>query len=350
MAPWWSTPGTPRGDRDLAMKAILHDHYGPPEDLTLVDIDTPVPCDDEVLVRVHAASINSWDWENVTGKPAYVRPVWGLFKPRLPVLGADVAGRVAAIGKAVKELRPGDEVLGDLSEHRWGGFAEYTCAPERAFTRKPASMTFAEAAALPQAGCMALQALRDRGRIRAGQRVLINGAGGGVGTFAIQIARAAGAHVTAVDSAIKLERLRSLGAHRVLDYEREDLTADGEIYDLVLDVTTRRSLFAFERVLVSGGAYVAVGGTVEGILQLLLLAPLLSLTRSKRIGLMVAKANHDLAALVELCATGEVKPVIDGVYPLDETPKALRRLGEAQHIGKIVISPIRDGDPPDAKR
>jgi NADPH:quinone reductase-like Zn-dependent oxidoreductase len=319
------------------MKAVVYERYGPPERLRPREVPRPTPGDDEVLIRLHATSINASDWELLTATPAYAR-IWGLLRPRHTILGSDIAGRVEAVGRAARRFRPGDAVLGD-NFGRWGGLAEYVCAPQDALLHKPQGMTFEEAAALPQAGVVALQGLRDKGRLRPGQRVLINGAGGGAGTFALQLARHHGAEVTGVDSGCKQELMRALGADHVIDYAREDFTRGARRYDLVLDFVLRRSVHACARALAPAGRYVVVGGDVPRLLQLLLLGPWLSLTRGQQLGLLGWSPNtRDLAALAQLHEAGEVKPVIDRCYPLAEAAEALRYLGAGQARGKVVIS------------
>lgn len=321
------------------MKAFVLTRYGSPADLQLREVATPAPADDEVLVGVHAASVNDWDWGLVRGTPFYIRVFGGLFKPNTTIPGVDVAGRVEAIGKHVKTFQVGDEVYGDLSECGFGGFAEYVCAPERALAPKPAGVSFAEAAALPHAAMLALQGLRDVGHLRPGQTLLINGAGGGVGTLGIQIARAMGVEeVTGVDSASKQEMMRSLGYARTLDYRQEDFTRTGERYDLILDAKTTRSPFAYLRALNPDGRYVSVGGLTSRLLQTFLLGPLVRLFSTKRVGVLALKANKDLAYLNELVEAGSVKPVIDGPYVLAELPRALQRFGDGHHKGKVVIT------------
>lgn len=319
------------------MKAIVYDRYGSPDVLRLADIPRPDVGDDDVLVRVHAASVNSWDWDLVTGTPVLFR-FWGLLRPKHKVPGADIAGRVEAVGKNVTRFRPGDEVFGDLCQCGWGGFAEYARARESALTPKPAGMTFEQAAALPQAGAMALQGLRDEGGLRPAQKVLINGAGGGVGTFAIQIATSLGAEVTGVDRTEKLETMRSAGAAEVIDYTKEDFTASGKTYDLILDAAAHRSMFDYARALNRGGTYVMLGGSIGRILQLLLIGPWISRSEQKKMRLLAAKANHDLTALGELFQAGKLSPVIDRCFPLDEVPDAFRYFGEGKALGKIVIT------------
>lgn len=319
------------------MKAILFTKYGSPDVLQLREVTKPTPRDDEVLIRVHAASLNDWDWGALQGSDFVNRLIFGLLRPKKQILGSDIAGRVEAVGKNVLQFRPGDAVFGDLSGD-WGGFAEYVCAGEHALALKPPSMTFEEAAAIPQAAMLAVQGLRDVGRIQAGQRVLINGAGGGVGTFAIQIARMYGVEVTGVDSAGKLDMLRSMGAEHVIDYTKEDFTKTGQRYDLILDVKTNRSIVDCARALRPDGIYVTVGGDMARLFQALLLWPWIAMTTNKRIGIVKLKLNKDLAYMKELFEAGKVRPVIDGPYKLSEVPEAFRYFGEGRHKGKVVIS------------
>lgn len=319
------------------MKAIVFDRYGTADDLHLRDVAQPMPTDDEVLIKVHAVAINDWDWGILQGVPFSNRVTFGLRTPNRHILGSDVAGRVEAVGGNVQGLRPGDEVVGDLSG-RWGGFAEFVCAREDALVRKPPGMTFVEAAAIPQAATLALQGLRDRGRIQRGQRILINGAGGGVGTFGVQLAKLHEAEVTGVDSPEKLDMLRSIGFDHVVDYTEQDFTRRPERYDLILDVKTNRPLRDYLRVLNPRGAYVTVGGATGSITKVLLLKPLVPLAGSKRAAVVFLKLNKDLDYLRDLCATGQLRPVIDGPYGLGELPGAMRHFAEGKHQGKVVIS------------
>ena len=319
------------------MKAVVFTRYGSPDVLELKEVATPSPRDDEVLVKVHAASVNDWDYEALRGTPFVNRLMFGLFRPKKQILGSDIAGRVEAAGARVTRFRPGDEVFGDLSG-RWGGFAEYACAPEQMLALKSAGMSFEQAAAIPQAGMLALQGLRDSGRIQPGQRVLINGAGGGAGTFAIQMARSLGAEVTAVDSSGKLDLMRSLGAARVIDYTQTDFTTTGEQYDLILDIKTRRSILECARALRPGGRYVTMGGSMLRLLQALPLIPWMAMTSSKRVAIVALKTNRDLAYLKELFEAGRLRPILDGPFKLSEVPQAMRRFAEGRHRGKVVIS------------
>jgi len=318
------------------MKAIVYTKYGTPDVLELKEIDKPIPKDDEVLIKVFAVSLNDWDCGLLQGDPIN-RLLNGLFKPKIKILGSDIAGRVEAVGKNVKKLQPGDEVFGDLSG-RWGGFAEYVCASENMLALKLASMTFEEAAAIPQAAMLAIQGLLDKGKIQSGQKLLINGAGGGVGTFAVQIAKLFGVEVTGVDSSAKLEMLRSMGFDHVIDYTKEDFTKNGQRYDLILDVKTNRSILDYIRALRPNGIYVTVGGSMIRLLQALFLGPAISMISKKKVGIVALKPNKDLAYMNELFEAGTVKPVIDGPYSLDEVPNTFRLFGEGAHKGKVVIT------------
>ena len=318
------------------MKAVVYTRYGPPDVLRVTNVAAPVPKDNEVLVRVAAVSLNRSDWETLRGKPLYAR-IGGPFRPRYHVLGSDIAGRVQAAGPRVTLFRPGQDVFGDILRHM-GGFAQYVCVPEGALAPMPAGMTYAEAAALPQAGAIALQGIRDKGQVQRGQKVLVNGAGGGSGMYAIQLAKLHGAEVTGVDNAEKLEFMRSVGADHVIDYTREDFTANGRAYDLILDLAAHRSAFAYQASLVPGGRYLYVGGSVTTLLQALLAGPLIGRADGRKIRLLAVRLGVEhLAPMVELCQAGKIATVIDRRYPLSETPAALRYLGEGHAKGKVVI-------------
>ena len=320
------------------MKAIVYTKYGPPEVLQLKEVEKPTPKDNEVLIKVHAASINDWDWGLLRGKPFGNRVSFGLLKPKTKILGVDIAGEVEAVGRIVKKFQPGDEVFGDISGCGWGGFAEYVCALENALSLKSASITFEEAAAVPQAAVLALQGLRYKRQIQPGQKVLINGAGGGAGTFAIQIAKSFGAEVTGVDNTSKLDIMRSIGADQVIDYTKEDFTKNGQRYDFILDFAAHHSVFDYKRALSPKGIYVVVGGSSARIFQVVLLGPWISITEGKKMGLLIHKPNKDLAFMKELFEAGKVKPVIDRRYPMSETAEALRYFGEGHAKGKLVIT------------
>src|SRR6266704_4438532 len=322
----------------MKMKAIVYHKYGSPDVLELKEVAKPTPKDNEVLVKVHAASVNAADVEHLRG--VYLVRLGGLLKPQYKILGSDIAGRVEAVGRKVTQFQPGDAVFGDLSECGFGAFAEYVSVPENAVALKPASLTFEEAAAVPSAAIITLQGLRDKGQVQPGQKVLINGAGGGMGTFAVQIAKLFGAEVTGVDSTRKLDMLRSIGADHVIDYTQEDFTKSGQRYDLILDVVASQSIFDYKRALSPKGIYVMVGGSLAAILQGFLLGPLISRTGSKKMGSVMWKPNNqeDLAILEELFAAGKVAPIIDRRYPLSEVPEALRYLEEGHAKGKVVIT------------
>ena len=320
------------------MKAIVYHTYGSPDVLKLADVAKPAPGDDEVLIKVHAAALNSWDWDRLTGKPYVYRLLFGLLKPKLPILGADVAGTVEAVGRNVQQFQPGDAVFGDLCEGGWGGLAEYVCARETALTLKPAGMTFEQAAAIPQAGVLALQGLRDKRPVQPGQKVLINGAGGGVGTFAVQMAKSFGAEVTGVDSPAKLEMLRSLGADHVIDYTQEDYTQTDQQYDLIVDVVARRSISDYKRALTPQGTFVVIGGSIATILQTATLGTWYSKPEGQQMSLLMHRPNKDLASIIALFESGQVVPVIDKCYSLPEAAEAIRYLGAGQAKGKVVIT------------
>jgi NADPH:quinone reductase-like Zn-dependent oxidoreductase len=267
------------------------------------------------------------------------RLAFGLLKPKkIKILACDIAGRVETVGSKVKQFKPGDEVFGDISGCSWGGFAEYVCARENALTLKPEGMTSDEAAAIPQAAILALQGLRHKGHIQAGQKVLINGAGGGAGTFAIQIAKSFGAHVTGVDSTVKLDMMRSLGAEHVIDYTKEDFTKNGQCYDLILDLMGYHPFFDYKRSLSPGGIFLLVGGSSALIFKTIFLGPLISMSGSKKMGILMHKQNKDMDFMIELFEAGKVVPVINRRYRLSEVPEAMRYFGSGKVIGKLVIT------------
>ncbi len=321
-------------NRRECVKAAVYTQYGLPDVLHIEEVAKPTPKDDEVLIKVAAVSVNRSDRENLTGKPLYAR-IGGLLKPRHQILGSDIAGRVEMAGRNITQFHPGDEVFGHILTYT-GGFAEYVCVPEQALALKPASMTFEEVAAIPEAGLIALQGIRDKGQVQPGQQVLINGAGGGAGSFAVQLAKFYGAVVTGVDHSGKLDFLRSLGADHVIDYTREDFTTTGKQYDLILDLAAYRSVFAYARALRPKGRYFMVGGSVATLLQMVLLGPWM---RSKHIRLLVVHPNaNDLVFLTGLYEESRVVPMIDSRYPLREVALALRYLGEGHAKGKVVIT------------
>ena len=321
------------------MKAIVYTKYGPPDVLQLKEVAKPIPKDDEVLVKVHAASLNAADLEILRGM--WVSRFGGPLRPMYRIPGSDIAGRVEAVGRNVKQFQPGDEIWGDLSyPHGFGTFAEYVCVPENALRLKPASMTFEEAAAVPTAAVVALQHLLAKRPIQPGQKVLINGAGGGTGTFAVQLAKYFGAEVTGVDSTRKLDMLRSIGADQVIDYTQEDFTKSGRRYDLILDVVVHRSIFDYKRALSPKGICVFVGGSMTRVFLNMFLGLLISMTGSKKMGIVMWKPNkkEDLVFLKELFEAGKVVPVIDRRYPLSEVAEAFRYLEEGHARGKVVIT------------
>ena len=321
------------------MKAVVFHQYGLPDALHLEEVEKPTPEKDEVLIKVHAASVNDWDWGLLRGVPFINRLMAGFPKPnKIQILGCDIAGRVEAGGKNVTQFRPGDAVFGDISKCGFGGFAEYVCARENALTLKPASMTFEQAAALPQAAVLALTGLRDNGHIQPGQKVLINGASGGTGSYAVQMARLFDAEVTGVCRTGKLDFVRSLGADHVIDFTQEDFTKNGQHYDLILDLMSFHSIFDTRRSLSPKGIYVMVGGATAIVNQVLILGTLMSLFGSKKMGLLILQQNKDLDYLIELFETGKVIPAIDRCFPLSETAEALRYFGESHKKGKVVIS------------
>ena len=320
------------------MKAVVMERYGTPEVLELRDVAKPTPKADQVLVRVHAASVNDWDWGLLQGTPFVNRMLNGLFTPKVRIIGGDIAGRVEAAGEDVKAFKPGDEVYGDLCMSGFGAFAEYACAPEAALAHKPAGMTFEQAAAIPQAGMLAVQGLIDVGRIQSGQKLLLNGAGGGVGTFALQMAKLYDVEVTVVDKPGKLDMLRAMGADHVIDYLKEDFTKSGKRYDLILDVKTNRSPFAYARALNPNGTYVTVGGSMARLVQALVLGPLMSRLYRKHVRIVTLKPNKDLGYMNELFEAGKLAPVLDGPYELADLPETFRLFGAGDHKGKIIVT------------
>lgn len=326
------------------MQAIVNSTYGPPEQLQRQEIAKPTPKDNEVVVKVHTVSLNAADVHLLTADIPLVRLMSGLLKPKFQVLGAAVAGRVEAVGKDATRFRPGDAVVGDVSGAGFGGLAEYVCAPEDAFAPKPASLSFAASVTAPVAATTALQGLRDKGGLQAGQKALISGASGGVGTFAVQIAKALGAEVTAVCSTRNLDMVRALGADHVIDYTREDFTRNGQQYDLILAVNGYHPLGDYQRALTPSGRYVMVGGTGRQMFDALALGPLASRRNGHRVVALSAKANHeDLTYVLDLMAAGKITPVIDRIYPLDQAADAFRYLIQERARGKIVIT-VDQGD------
>jgi len=316
------------------MRAVVYDRYGPPDVLRVEEVPVPSPGTNQVLVEVAATSVNLSDWEGLRGTPMYAR-IGGLRAPARRVLGSDIAGRVAAVGPGVTRFRLGDEVYGD-NLGLMGGFAEYAVAPEAALAHKPEGLTFAQASTLPQAGSIALQGTASA---RRGQRVLINGAGGGSGSFAIQLAKLSGAHVTGVDNAGKLDFMRELGADEGVDYQSSDFTRL-EPYDLVLDLVAYRSVFAYRRALAPGGRYLCVGGTVQTLLRVVTVGAALGLLTGRRLGLLIARQGPaHFEPVAERCIAGDLRIHIDRTFPLEEVPQALAHVGEGRALGKVVVTP-----------
>lgn len=315
------------------MKAVTYDRYGPPEVLRVQDVPVPTPGPKQVLVEVVATSVNLSDWEVLRGRPMHAR-IAGLRAPARRTLGSDIAGRVAAVGAGVDGFRPGDEVYGD---NLWlkGGFAEYAVAPASALAHKPAGLTFAEASTVPQAGAIALQGTSD---VEAGQRVLINGAGGGSGAFAIQLAKQAGAHVTGVDNDRKLAFMRSLGADEVVDYRRDDFTRLAP-FDRVLDLVAHRSVFAYRRALARGGRYRCVGGSARALLRVVTAGAVLGRLTGRRLGMLIVREGPEhFTAVGERCQAGDLAIHIDRTFGLEETPQALAHVGAGHALGKVVVA------------
>jgi NADPH:quinone reductase-like Zn-dependent oxidoreductase len=321
------------------MKAAVYTQYGPPNVVQITDVEKPVPKDNDVLIKVRAASVNPLDWHFMRGTPYAVRIVAGLRKPTVVRLGADVAGQVEAVGRNIMQFKPDDQVFGTCK----GAFAEYACAPESALVMKPDNMTFEQAACVPIAGLTALQGLRDKGKVQPGQTVLINGASGGVGTFAVQIAKSFGADVTGVCSSRNMDMVRSIGADRVIDYTREDFTRSGQRYDLFFDCIGQHSLSVCRRVLNPKGIYVGAGGPSDrwmiGPIARLIKSLVLSWFGSQKLGgLLTKRSKEDLTILCNLVEAGKVTPVIDRCYRLSEVPEAIRYLEEGHARGKVVVT------------
>jgi NADPH:quinone reductase-like Zn-dependent oxidoreductase len=318
------------------MKAVIRDRYGSPDVMRLADMPVPTPGAGQVLVRVVATSVNLSDWEGLHGSPAYAR-FGGLFRPARTILGSDIAGFVAGVGAGVTRFAVGDAVYGDILSMP-GGFAEYAVAPERMLAHKPAELSFAQASTLPQSGAIAVQAVA---RAKPGDRMLINGAGGGTGAFAIQLAAAAGIHVTGVDNAAKQDFMRALGASDVIDYSAADFTRAGP-YDLIVDLVARRSVFAYRRALAPGGTYLIVGGTARALLRVVTIGALIGAMTGRHLSLLAVKPGPDqFAALAACCADGSVRIHIDRVFALEDVPEALTYVGTGRALGKgvIVIDP-----------
>ncbi len=321
------------------MKAIICTKYGSPDVLQLQEIQKPEPTDDEVLIKVFAASVNAGDWHLMRADPCLMRLAFGLFKPKHKILGMDVAGSVEAVGSNITQFKAGDEVYGDLSEFGFGAFAEYVCVSEKAIALKPTGISYEEAASIPSAAVTALQGLRDKGNVQAGQRVLINGASGGVGSFSLQLAKAFGAEVTAVCSSGKIDMVRALGADHCIDYTKEDFTKNGQSYDLILGVNGYHPLSDYKHSLTPKGRYVMSGGKMTQLFQVMLLGSWLSEKDGRKMGNYLVKPNQkDLLFMKELIESGKVTPVIDRTYPLTDVADAIRYLEEGHARGKVVIT------------
>ncbi len=318
------------------MNAAVYSRYGPPEVVQIRDVEKPIPKDNEVLIKIFAASVNPVDWHFMRGKPAFVRLIaGGLRKPKIARLGIDAAGQVEAVGTKVTQFKPGDDVFGACR----GAFAEYVCPLEGRLALKPAKISFEDAASIPTVGLTALQGLRDKGRIQSGHKVLVDGASGGLGTFAVQIAKSFGAEVTAVCSTRKMDTARSIGADYMIDYTSEDFTKSGQRYDLIFAANAYHSIFDYRRALSKNGIYVFAGGGMAQMSQIMLLGRLLSTIGTKKLRFFVTKmSKKDLVFLGDLVANGKVVPVIDRRYPLSEVPDAIRYLEEGHAQGKVVIT------------
>ncbi|TVQ45597.1 MAG: NAD(P)-dependent alcohol dehydrogenase [Saprospirales bacterium] len=322
------------------MKAVVLKKYGLPHVLEIGEVEKPIPKDNEVLVRIHSASINDWDWGLVRGKPFVIRLFFGLRKPRVIIPGVDISGTIEAVGSKVESFKIGDEIYCDLSECGMGGFAEYVCVPEEVLTKKPSIISFNDAAALPHAGLLALQGLVDMGKVKSGQHILINGAGGGVGTIGIQTLKSYQVKVTGVDSAKKLDFMKSLGYDKVMDYKKVDFTKTEERYDLILDTKSNRSVFKYARSLKKNGRYITVGGSMYRLIETAFLGSLISLFTGKKLKVLFHKPNRGLDQLSKLVEKGQINPVVDGPYKLEKIPELIQYLGEGRQKGKIVIEII----------
>jgi NADPH:quinone reductase-like Zn-dependent oxidoreductase len=321
------------------MKAVVYEKYGSPDVLSLVEVEKPIPDDNQILVKIHAASLNYGNLVLLKGEPFLARFAFGLFKPKYPIPGGDISGRIEAVGKNVKQFQPGQEVFGDLSRCGWGGFAEYVCVPEDAIALKPANISLEEAASVPMAGVTALQGLRDKGKIQPGQKVLINGASGGVGTFAVQIAKSFGAEVTGVCSTRNIDILQSIGADHVIDYSKDDFTKKGQKYDLILAVNGHHRITDLKRCLNPDGIFVHVGGSGAQLFQTMTLGPWISATgRKKMTSLLQRQNHHDLVYMKELLENGKIRPVIDQRFTLSDIQEAFSYFEQGHAQGKVVIT------------
>ena len=319
------------------MNAILLKEYGLPNTLEVGDLAKPIPNENEVLVKIHSASINDWDWGLIRGKPFVIRLFFGLRKPKIHIPGVDISGEIEAVGSNVRSFQIGDEIYCDLSECGCGGFAEYVCVPEKDLSKKPSSISHNDASALPHAGLLALQGLVEKGKVKSGQSVLINGAGGGVGTLGIQILKPYGVKVIGVDSDEKLGLMKSLGFDSVIDYKKVDFTATGEKYDLILDTKSNRSVFKYARSLKKNGTYITVGGSMYRLLEVAFLGSFISLFTRKKLSVLIHQPNKGLDRISKLVEKGQLKPVVDGPYEFHKIPELIQYFGEGRHLGKIVV-------------
>ncbi|MEO5948441.1 MAG: NAD(P)-dependent alcohol dehydrogenase [Chitinophagaceae bacterium] len=319
------------------MKAIICSKYGATADLQFMEIDKPTPKENELLIKVVTTAVNDYDWGMVRGKPTIYRLFFGFSKPKKPIPGMELSGIVEQVGSSVTLFKIGDAVYGDISNYGFGSFAEYICINEKAVVLKPAGMSFTDAAAISHASMLAYQAIVEKGKIQPKQKILINGAGGGVGTFGLQIAKLFNAEVTGVDTGNKLNMMKSIGFNHVIDYKKEDFTKNRIKYDLVIDAKTNRSPLAYLRSLNANSKYVTIGGQPGRLIQLLLLKFWIRLFTKKRLLIVTLKSNRDLDYIHKLYAEGKIKPVIDGPYPLNEAPKAIQHFGEGKHTGKVII-------------
>lgn len=319
------------------MKAILCSHYASPEQLEIKEVPTPVPAKHEVLVKVHATAINDYDWGMVRGKPYLYRLIFGLTKPKRPIAGMELSGVIEEIGESVTHFKKGDAVYGDISEFGFGSFAEYIAINEKAVVLKPKEMSFEEATAIPHAALLAYQGLVEKGKIQKGQKILINGAGGGVGTFALQIAKMYDAEVTGVDTGEKLNNMKSIGFDHIIDYKKENFTKRSEHYDLILDAKTSQPTWAYVKALNPKGRYITVGGTAGKLIVFGLTGGLITLLTRKKFQLLALQPNRGLDIISQLYAEGKIKPYIDGPYAFEEIPRLIQYFGEGKHTGKVVI-------------
>jgi NADPH:quinone reductase-like Zn-dependent oxidoreductase len=320
------------------MKAIVYKNYGLPHVLKLKEVDVPIPKNNEVLIKNYVSSVNSFDWDLLRGKPAIYRLLFGVFKPKFPIVGIDVAGTIVAVGENVSKLKVGDNVFGDASPCGFGAFAQFVCVTEPLLAIKPAEISFEDAAALPHSAVLALQSLNSVTNFKPGLKILINGAGGCVGPIIIQLAKLKDAEITAVDSKNKFEMLQQLGADFLIDYKSEDFTKSGKQYDLIIDLLAQRSVFTYNRCLNPKGVLSLVGGTPWRLIEIGLVGLILSKINGKKLGLLVHKPNSaDLDFLASLVVTGKLKPVIDTIYPLEKVAEAIQKIGDSKLLGKALI-------------